>query len=64
MKEEKICEIIMNYNIMTDEIKQLINGIDSLHQKIFDKKYFSTIRYNERNEENFGGKSKFTTVVN
>ena len=53
----------MNYSIMTDEIKQLINGIDLLHQNIFNKKYYSTIRFNE-NKDEYGGKSKFTTVVN
>lgn len=63
MKEDKACEIVVDYTIMTDEVKKLINGIDLLHQKIFDKKTYSTIRYNEKKDE-YGGKSKFTTIVN
>ena len=63
MKEEKACEIVVDYTIMTDEVKKLINGIDLLHQKIFDKKIYSTIRYNHKTDD-YSSLSKFTTIVN
>lgn len=64
MKEEKICEVILNYNINTNEIKQLISKIGNLHEQIFDKKFFSIIHYKSVPDKDGNGYAKFTTIVN